>query len=306
MARKPMYNRCAYSRPSCSIKEKKMNTSKQLLDMINHHKFIMAPGAFDALTARMIEEQDFPAVYMTGYGVSAFLFGLPDRGFLTLTEMVQSASRIRDAIQIPLIADADTGYGNPLNVIRTVHEYEKAGIAAIHIEDQKWPKRCGHMDGKAIIPSDEMIGKIKAAVDTRDHMLIIVRTDAIATNGFDAAIERANAYAEAGADILFIEAPSTVEQLMEIPNVFKAKPLLINMAPRTPNVPADELEKAGYAIAIYPGVCLAAMIPALNTELQSLKKTGSQKELTDVLESFITLNNFLRNDMYSELEKKYT
>jgi len=283
-----------------------MNMAKHLREMINTKKFIMAPGAFDALTARIIEEQGFPAVYMTGYGVSAFLFGFPDRGFLTMTEMVQSASRISDAIQIPLIADADTGYGNPLNVIRTIREYEKAGIAAIHIEDQTWPKRCGHMEGKAIIPSDEMIGKIKAAVDTRDHMLIIARTDAIATNGFDAAIERAHAYAEAGADILFIEAPANVEHVIEIPNVFKAKPLLINMAPRTPNMPAKELEKAGYSIAIYPGVCLAAMIPALTNELQSLKETGSQKELTDVFGSFITLNNFLKNDIYSELEKKYT
>lgn len=194
-----------------------MNRAQQLKNHLQGKQFIMAPGAFDALTARIIEDSGFPAVYMTGYGVNAALFGFPDRGLLTMNEMVQSASRISDAIDIPLIADAHTGYGNPLNVKRTVKEYEKAGIAAIHIEDQTWPKRCGHMEGKSVISSEEMSAKIKAAVDTRENMLIIARTDAIATDGFDAALERAERYAEAGADILFVEAPTSIEQMQEIP-----------------------------------------------------------------------------------------
>jgi len=283
-----------------------MNKAQQLKDLIAKDRLIMAPGAFDALTARIIEEQGFPAVYMTGYGVSAALFGLPDRGLLTMTEMVQSASRICDAVDIPLIADADTGYGNPLNVKRTVSEYEKCGIAAIHIEDQTWPKRCGHMDGKSTISLEEMTGKIKAAVDTRVNMLIIARTDAIATNGFDHAIERAFAYAEAGADILFIEAPTTVEQVENIPKRFDLRPLLINMAPRTPPISAEVLETLGYSIAIYPGACLTSIIPALNNDIRSLKETGLQKDLKETIYSFADLNNFLKNDVYNELEKKYS
>ncbi|HQI01928.1 MAG TPA: isocitrate lyase/PEP mutase family protein [Deltaproteobacteria bacterium] len=282
-----------------------MNKSGLLQRLIDDKKFIMAPGVFDALTAKVAEEQGFQAVYMTGYGTCASNFGFPDLGFLTMSEMVQNASRIADAVDIPLIADADTGYGNPLNVIRTVREYEKAGIAAIHIEDQQWPKRCGHMTGKKVIEADQMVEKIKAAVDTRESMLIIARTDAIATHGFDQAIERGSKYAEAGADIIFIEAPVTREQVEDIPKFFKMKPLLINMAPRTPNVGADELHRMGYSIALYPGVCLAAIIPALREEMKVLKDTGRQKELQDYLEAFMALNAFLKVPEFTNLEQKY-
>ncbi len=282
-----------------------MNKSSLLQSLIDEKKFVMAPGVFDALTAKIAEEQGFRAAYMTGYGTCASNFGFPDLGFLTMNEMVQNASRIADAIDIPLIADADTGYGNPLNVIRTVREYEKAGIAAIHIEDQEWPKRCGHMTGKKVIDADQMVEKIRAAVDTRDHMLIIARTDAIATHGFDHAIERGAKYAEAGADIIFIEAPTSREQVEDIPKHFTSNPLLINMAPRTPNVGAEELHKMGYAIALYPGVCLAAVIPALKEELKVLKDTGRQKELQDYLEAFLALNAFLKVPDFTNLEQKY-
>lgn len=282
-----------------------MIKSKILQGLIQEKKFVMAPGIFDAMTAKIAEEQGFQAVYMTGYGTCASSFGFPDLGFITMTEMVLNASRISDAVNIPLIADADTGYGNPLNVIRTVREYEKAGVAAIHLEDQEWPKRCGHMAGKKVIEADQMAEKIKAAIDTRNDMLIIARTDAIATNGFKEAIERAQKYADAGADIIFIEAPETKEQIEDIPKLFNSKPLLINMAPRTPNVQAEELHRMGYSIALYPGVCLTAVIPALREELKTLREKGSQKDIQDYMEAFMALNAFLKVPEFMGIEQKY-
>jgi len=284
-----------------------MAQPKNLNEIIKNGEFIMAPGAYDALTARIIERQGFNAIYMTGFGTSASIFGLPDRGLLTMTEMVQNASRIVNAISIPLIADADTGYGTVINVSRTVKEYEKAGVAAIHIEDQVWPKRCGHMLGKEVIDVNEMVGKITVAVETRrdPDFLIIARTDALATHGFDHAIERANLFAEAGADIIFVEAPKTKNQMRKIPKLFNKKPLLINMGPRTPNLPVEELKEMGYAIAIYPGVCLAATILACREDVRLLKETGRQREFKEVLQSFAELNEFLGVPYYNELEKKF-
>ncbi len=187
---------------------------RMIKELMARGELVQAPGVYDALSAKIVEARGFNAVYMTGYGTSAGQLGLPDLGFITMTEMVLNAGRIADAVEIPLIADADTGYGNPINVIRTVREYEKAGVAAIHIEDQTWPKRCGHMAGKSVIEVKEMVGKIKAAVDARrnEDFLIIARTDAIATDGFDQAIERGHLFAEAGADVLFIEAPGTASR----------------------------------------------------------------------------------------------
>jgi 2-methylisocitrate lyase-like PEP mutase family enzyme len=284
-----------------------MGQSKSLNKMIKDGEFIVAPGAYDALTAKLIEAEDFNSVYMTGFGTSAMLYGLPDRGLLTMTEMVQNAARIADAIDIPLIADADTGYGTVINVDRTVKAYEKAGIAAIHIEDQVWPKRCGHMIGKEVIDMNEMVGKLETAIAARksSEFLIIARTDALAVEGLDKTIERANLYAEAGADILFIEAPRTKNQMRKIPKLFNKKPLLINMGPRTPNLPVNELEEMGYSIAIYPGVCLAATILACRDDIRLLKESGRQRDFKDVIESFAELNEFLGVPYYSELEKKY-
>jgi len=284
-----------------------MEQSKKLNEIIKSGEFIMAPGAYDALTARIIESEGFNAVYMTGFGTSAFHFGLPDRGLLTMTEMVQNANRIVNAINVPLIADADTGYGTVINVDRTIKEYEKAGVSAIHIEDQVWPKRCGHMLGKEVIDENEMVNKLKAAVEARKNpdFLIIARTDAIATHGFDHAIERAHLFAEAGADIIFVEAPKTKNQMRKIPKLFNKKPLLINMGPRTPNLPVEELKEMGYAIAIYPGICLAAAILACREDVRLLKETGQQREFKEVLQSFAELNEFLGVPYYNELEKKF-
>ncbi|MFA5078955.1 MAG: isocitrate lyase/PEP mutase family protein [Dehalococcoidia bacterium] len=280
---------------------------ERLFSMVQSKELILAPGVYDALTARIVEAQGFDAVYMTGYGTSAVMFGLPDIGLLTMTEMADNAARIADAVAIPVIADADTGYGNPINVVRTVRQYEKAGVAAIQLEDQTWPKRCGHMAGKSVIDSAEMEGKIRAAVDARKDrkLLIIARTDAIATHGFDQAIERGHKYAEAGADVLFIEAPVNMEQLEKIPRLLSPSPVLLNLAPRTPNLSVDQIRSMGFAIAIYPGVCLAAVIAGCTEEVKRIKETGKQREFADWLQAFLDLNTFLGADYYNGLEQKY-
>lgn len=274
--------------------------------MLSSKRLIVAPGAFDALTAKLIEGAGFDCVYMTGFGTAAATLGLPDIGLLTMTEMLANTRAIADAVNIPLIADADTGYGNPINVVRTVREYEKAGAAAIHIEDQVWPKRCGHMAGKQVIPSEDMAAKLKAAVDSRksEDFLIIARCDAIAVEGWEAAIERGRAYQEAGADVIFIEAPETVEQIEQIPRLFDV-PCLLNIAPRTPVLPMEKLEEIGYAIAIIPGICLAATIRANLDSLQQFKETGQPPDFGDFLASFMQFNQFIGVPEYNKLEQKY-
>lgn len=281
------------------------NTNTTLAKRIAAGEFIVAPGVYDALTAKIVEAQGFPAVYMTGYGTAAAK-GLPDLGLLTMAEMVENASRISDAVRIPVIADADTGYGDPLNVMRTVKAYEKAGVAAIHIEDQHWPKRCGHMSGKRVIPTQEMVSKIKAAVDARssDEFLIIARTDAIATDGFDAAIERAAAYAKAGADVLFVEAPTSARQIAEIPRRLPRVPHLLSMAPRTPALPVEEAQSLGYSILIYPGICLSAAFEACASALGDLRDTGDAAS-AEWADGFSGINALLGLDDFARLEEKY-
>ncbi|MFH1137863.1 MAG: isocitrate lyase/PEP mutase family protein [Pseudomonadota bacterium] len=275
--------------------------------LLEQDELIQAPGAYDALTAKIIQAQGFPAVYMTGYGVSVSMLGLPDLGFLTMTEMVENAGRMADAVSIPLIADADTGYGNPMNVFRAVREYEKAGVAAIQIEDQVWPKRCGHMAGKNVIEAEDMAAKIRAAVDARSSpdFVIIARTDALAVHGLDEAVRRAELYRAAGADVLFVEAPRTREEMAEIPRRLPGFPLLINMAPLTPNLPAGELRDMGYRLAIYPGLCLAAAISAVTEEAQRLGNTGRQRDFSDWIQSFGALNDWLEAPKYTAMEQKY-
>jgi 2,3-dimethylmalate lyase len=282
-------------------------TRISLMKMIKNGEFVQAPGIYDALGARIVETNGFNAVYMTGYGTAASHFAYPDIGLLTMTEMVENAFRIASAVQIPLIADADTGYGNPINVVRTVQEYEKAGVAAIHIEDQVWPKKCGHMEGKKVIEVADMIAKIKAAVDTRkdENFLIIVRTDVLAIDGLDKAIERALLYTEAGADILFIEAPVNKEQVKRIPQLLPSIPLLLNLAPKTPNFSVQEMHDMGYSMALYPGICLGGAIAGCTREIKILKETGKQTDFKDLISSFSDINNFLGLQYYSSLEEKY-
>ena len=284
-----------------------MPSAAKLRNLLKKDGMVVAPGAYDALTAKIVQSQGFPAVYMTGYGTSVSTLGLPDLGFLTMTEMTRHAGQMADAVDIPLIADADTGYGNPMNVFRTVREYEKAGVAAIHIEDQVWPKRCGHMAGKNVIEAGEMAAKIRAAVDARRDggLVIIARTDALAVKGMDDAIKRAELYWEAGADVLFVEAPRTREEMAEIPRRLEGRPVLINMAPLTPNLPTAELEEMGYKLAIFPGVCLAAAIYAVNQETRKLKTQGQQTDFSEWIQSFSELNEWLEARKFIDMETKY-
>lgn len=253
---------------------------------------IQAPGAYDGLTARLVEAAGFPAVYMTGYGTAAS-FGLPDQGIIGQKEMLGNVERIAEAVQIPLIADGDTGYGGPNEVAETVRLYEQAGADAIQLEDQQWPKRCGHMDGKAVVSQQEMIAKVEAARNAADEILIIARTDAIAVEGFDAAIDRASAYKSAGADILFVEAPTDAMQMRQIPERIPDVLHLANLAPRTPPFSATQLAEMGFALAIYPGICLMSQWTATIRELQGLIETGSQENLIEWKERFADMNAFL-------------
>ncbi|MFP6582314.1 MAG: isocitrate lyase/PEP mutase family protein [Candidatus Hydrogenedentota bacterium] len=267
-----------------------------LKELLEKDELVQAPGAYDGLTSRLIEEAGFSAVYMTGYGTAA-TYGLPDEGLIGREEMLHNATRIARAVNIPVIADADTGYGDPVEVARTVATYETAGVQAIQLEDQTWPKRCGHMEGKTLVSTNEMVEKLRAACEARSNedTLIVARTDAIAVEGFDAALERASAYAKAGADILFVEAPEDREQLQEIPEALPQRPHLVNLAPRTPSCSADELQAMGYSLAIFPGLCLMAQVEASRAALQTLRETGIQDNLLQWTEEFEAINAFLRS-----------
>jgi len=237
---------------------------------------VAAPGCYDCITARSIERAGFDAAYMTGAGTAASL-GYPDYGLVTMTEMAANAGRIATAIKLPVIADADTGYGNELNVIRTVREYEKQGVAGIHIEDQGFPKKCGHLEDKTIVPLDDYVAKIRAAASAKadPDFLIIARTDSRAPLGFEEAIRRANAAIEAGADMAFVEAPQTREETAAVPRLVKG-PCMLNMVWRgkTPDVPLAEAEAMGYAFMILPGVLTRTVVGACDAALRDLKAQG--------------------------------
>jgi carboxyvinyl-carboxyphosphonate phosphorylmutase len=252
-----------------------MRTTTRLRQLLNAPGIIVAPGAYDGFSAHLIEAAGFKAVYMTGAGTAASHLGMPDLGLATLTEMADHARHLTAAITLPLIADADTGYGNALNVVRTVHEYERAGVAGLHIEDQVAPKKCGHIAGKQIIPAREFAEKIRAAAENRTDpdFVIIARTDARAVTSLDDAIERGNLCREAGADVIFVEAPQTEDEIARVAREVKA-PLLANMVVggRTPAVKFSELERLGFKIVIYPAVCMTAAIPAIEGALRLLKE----------------------------------
>jgi 2,3-dimethylmalate lyase len=235
---------------------------------------VLAPGAYDALSARLVERAGFPAVYMTGFGASASLLGRPDIGLLSFEEMAGHARRLVQAVDVPLIADADDGYGNPLNVMRTVREYSAAGVAALHIEDQVAPKRCGHMEGKEVIDAAEMVEKVRAAVEARGDSptLIIARTDARATHGLDQALERARSYREAGADLLFVEAPETEDEIEAVATAFPDVPLVFNWVDggKTPQLALPRIKALGFALVIYPVTTLFAAAGAVADVLASL------------------------------------
>lgn len=239
---------------------------------------VPSPGVADALAARLVAEAGFETVYMSGDSTSAVRLGMADVGLLTMSEMVDNAARIVDAAGgLPVIADADTGYGGPVNMRRTVREYERAGVAALQIEDQVSPKRCGHLGGKAVVPAAEMVGKVRAAVDSRrdPDLVIIARTDAIAIEGFEAALDRAALYREAGADVIFVEAPRSLEELAAVGRRFDC-PLQYNASAsgRTPAVGRAELAAMGYRLAVYPGQTIFAAIPAIRAILAHIRDSG--------------------------------
>ena len=271
-------------------------------------EFLVVPGVADSLNARLVAEEEFKAIYMTGAGTTAVRLGMPDVGLLTMDEMVDNASRIAEASGLPLIADADTGYGGPLNVRRTIRAFERAGVAGVHIEDQQLPKRCGHLAGKTLVPAGEMAAKIRAAVDAREDpdFVLIARTDAIAVEGFEAAIERGKVYEDAGADVIFVEAPRTREQLAAIPPAFGVPALLnIGASGKTPMLDAEEAKELGFRLAIYPNFLILAAIPAVRRALRELKEKGTPAALLNDIAGFTELFDIVGMAEVQELEERY-
>jgi 2-methylisocitrate lyase-like PEP mutase family enzyme len=262
-----------------------MTKARQLRELLRRDEMITAPGAYDCITARMIEQAGFSVVYMTGAGTAAML-GYPDYGLVTMSEMVDNAARIAAAVSVPLIADADTGYGNELNVVRTVREYEQRGVAGIHIEDQGFPKKCGHLENKVVVPLEDYAAKIRAAVSARrdPDFLIIARTDARAVLGFDEAVRRANAALDAGADMAFVEAPESLDEVAAVPRLVRG-PCLLNMVWRgkTPDVSMDDARAMGYKLAILPVLLFNAVVGVCDRMLGELtEKRRHPKPEADV------------------------
>jgi len=270
---------------------------------------LLLPGCYDALGARLIEEAGFDAVYMTGFGTAASLLGRPDVGLLGLSEMVDNARRITAAVDLPVVADADTGYGNAINVVRTVQVYEQAGVAGLHLEDQMLPKKCGHMDGKIVVPTAEMVAKIEAAVAARSNpdLVLIARTDARAPHGFDDALDRAKRFADAGADVLFVEALTGEEEIETVANELAGIPLVFNWVEggKTPPLSIERLRELGYAMVIMPIGTLLAATQAMRAALASIRKHGTPIELLDELPSFDDFTDAIGVAEINELEQRF-
>ena len=265
-----------------------MRNTTKFRQLLREPGIIMAPGAYDCITAKLIETAGFPAVYMTGAGTSVARLGYPDLALATMTEMLDNAGAIADAVDVPVIADADTGYGGVLNVRRTVRQYERSGVAALHIEDQDFPKRCGHLDDKRVIPVGDMVQKILAAVDARtdDDFTIIVRTDALAVTGWDDSMRRCEEYVKAGADVLFVEALRTPEEVERAGRALDV-PLLYNYVEtgKSPLLPAAELERLGFKIVIFPASALLSVVQAVRQLLTELKEKGTTAHLVENMTS---------------------
>lgn len=285
-----------------------MSVTHEFRDMVMAEDILVAPGAYDAVSAKLIEQAGGDVVYMSGSSVSTTTHGYPDVGLTTLTEMTTRAKQMATAVDIPVFCDADTGYGNPINVRRTVEEYEVAGAAGIHLEDQVFPKRCGHFEGKDVIPSEEMEQKLRAAVDARsdDDFVLIARTDARTVEGFDAAVERSNAYIEAGADVIFFEAPESREEVEAAAEHIDA-PLLANMTEggKTPMIGADELEALGFDIVIFPATGFKAMLKTLQDVYGEIVETGTQVDVMDQLVTWEGRNEVTGLAEIMELEERY-
>jgi carboxyvinyl-carboxyphosphonate phosphorylmutase len=283
----------------------------QFKQMVTDDEILVVPSAYDALSAKVIAQAGFKAVHMTGSGTSASLLGYPDLGFTTISEMATHAKNLALAVDVPVIVDADTGYGNALNVMRTVREFEQAGVVGMHIEDQATPKRCGHLEGKELISAEEMVGKIGAAVEARGDpdFMLIARTDAREIYGLQEAIRRANAYVDAGADCIFVEAPLSVAEMGEIATSVKA-PLLANMVEggRTPWLGANELQEIGFSLVIYPLSGWMAAAATLRELMRELKDTGTTQGFWDRMSLHMTFEELFEVFDYSkisEFERRY-
>jgi 2-methylisocitrate lyase-like PEP mutase family enzyme len=285
-----------------------MTAGQRLRQAISERRALLVPGAANALTARIIEDQGFEAIYLTGAGLANTLLGVPDIGLVTLTELAQATTAISAATALPLVVDADTGFGNALNVAHTVRILERAGAAAIQLEDQSFPKRCGHFSGKELIRGAEMVGKIKAALDARrsGDCLIIARTDARAVEGFDAAIARAQSYAEAGADATFVEAPESLAELAEIPRRLGV-PQVANMVVggKTPLATRDELAAMGYGLVLYANAALHAAVLAMQEVLGALHRDGSLAAVSNQLASFAERQRLAGKPEWDVLEARF-
>ncbi|MDR4511868.1 MAG: isocitrate lyase/PEP mutase family protein [Nitrososphaeraceae archaeon] len=288
---------------------KKLKTISLREHLETKKDIIVLPGVYDALSARIAENVGFSAAFQTGYGTSASLLGMPDFGFLNAGETIDNARRIINSVEIPILVDIDTGYGNPLNVWRMVNDLERIGASGVFLEDQVWPKRCGHMKGKSVITKQEYIPKLKAAIDARksNDFIIVARTDSLAQYGLDEAIERGKQYQKIGADVIFIEAPKTIEEMKRITEEIDA-PLLANMIEggATPNLSSKELEKLGFRMVVFPLSALYSSTYAIKNILTSLKQTGMTYKLKNKMITFNEFNEFVNLPKYNKMEEKYT
>ncbi len=287
----------------------KDSCNRQLRGMLNRRESILLPGAANALAARVIEDIGFKAIYVSGAGVTNTYLGVPDIGLISVTELASHVSAMREAVALPLIVDADTGFGNAINVARTVKTLERSGANAIQLEDQDFPKRCGHFSGKSVVSRDEMVQKIHAAVDSRTDadLVIIARTDAIAVHGFEDAMERAASYIEAGADVTFVEAPRTEQQMREIPKRL-AVPQLVNIVAGglTPMIGFDVLAKMGFSVILYANAALQASIAGMQKVLGHLNTHGSLEGISSHLAGFEERQRLVSKPHFDALEKKYS
>ncbi len=286
-----------------------ISSSQKLRQLLAKPEIIVIPGVYDCLSAKLAEKIGFDVVATSGFGIAASTLGLPDYGFLTATEMLYSVGKIAQSLSVPLIADLDTGYGNVLNVMRTIKDAVQLGVAGVLLEDQEWPKKCGHFEGKRVIPTEEHVGKIKAAVEARGDsgLVIIARTDARAPLGLEEAIARGRAYIAAGADILFVEAPQSVEELKAIASAFPDIPLVANIVEggKTPSLSADDLQNLGFKIVFFPLTGLLAVTQTLTNCLTHLKQQGTTANFTDLV-NFKDFQELVGVPQFLQMEKKFT
>jgi 2-methylisocitrate lyase-like PEP mutase family enzyme len=283
-------------------------SKKTLRRLVNERRGVIVPGAFNAMSARCIVEAGFEAVFITGAGVTNMNLGMPDLSFMGLHEMAEQTQRIRDVVDVPVIVDIDTGFGNPVNTYHTVQRLERAGADAFQLEDQIFPKKCGHFNGKGVVETSEMLSKIKAAVDARrdENLMIIGRTDAAAVHGFDAAIERAQQFGEAGADILFVEAVEAEVDIRRIPKLLD-KPLLINIVigGKTPALTAKDFGAMGFSIVLYANAALQGAVSGMSRALGTLKQDGILHEDPNLVTPFKERQRLVNKPFYDELEQRY-